>query len=251
MFLYHLLLFFTLTYSQSTIYIGILDDNDYPQGILNIVIPNITFCNSYGLKLEIQWINSSNSLADLIDKLELQQNQTNIYLERTQTFSTKLIQDFCQMHRIPFISMHSYKTLPITFVFKIFKRIFFFLYIRFLFRSFTEEYSVMPYTLRVLLSYLKYHDIEKIVYIYDNNESTHRIYELLKLMNNDEYFNDFSLDIRTIQYEDIYSLLYSIEIHSHNKERPPKYIVLDLKSYSDYEIMFNKISHMGLYYFLF
>jgi hypothetical protein len=117
MFLYHLLLFFTLTYSQSTIYIGILDDNDYPKGILNLVIPNITFCNNYGLKLGIQWINSSNSLADIIDGLELRENRTNIYLSRTEKFSTKLIQDFCQTHRIPFISMHSYESFSTMFVF--------------------------------------------------------------------------------------------------------------------------------------
>lgn len=119
MFLYYIFFFFTLTSSQSTIYIRILDNNDYPKGTLNIVIPNITFCYSHGLKLEIQWMNSSNSLADLIDQLELQQNQTNIYLERTQTSSTKLIQAFCQTHRIPFISMHSYKTFSIPFVFQI------------------------------------------------------------------------------------------------------------------------------------
>jgi len=116
MFLYHLLLVFTFTYSQSTIYIGILDDNDYPKGILDIIIPNITFCNNQGLKLQIQWINSSNSLANLIDGLELRKNQTNIYLARTQKFSTKLIQDFCQAYQIPFINMHSYESLSTMFV---------------------------------------------------------------------------------------------------------------------------------------
>jgi hypothetical protein len=105
----------------------------------------------------------------------------------------------------------------------------------------------MPDIIRVLTSYLKYHHIQKAAYIYDNNQSTRRIYELLKLMNDDEYFNNFSLDIRTTRYQDIYSLLYSIEIHSNNKEQPPKYILLDLESYDDYERMFDKISHMGLY----
>ncbi len=118
------------------------------------------------------------------------------------------------------------------------------------FRTSAQEYFVMPDILRVLISYLKYHHIQKIAYIYDNHESTRRIFELLKLMNNDEYFNNFSLDMRTTQYEDIYSLLYSIEIHSINKEQPPKYILLDLKSYLDYEKMFDKISHMGLYSYL-
>ena len=103
----------------------------------------------------------------------------------------------------------------------------------------------MPDILRVLISYLKYHHVQKAAYIYDNDESSHRIYELLKLMNDDEYFNNFSLDIRTTQYQDIYSLLYSIEIHTNIKDKPPKYILLDLQSYDDYEIMFEKISHMG------
>jgi hypothetical protein len=104
----------------------------------------------------------------------------------------------------------------------------------------------MPDPLRVLISYLKNHHVQKAAYIYDNDESTRRIYELLKLMNNDEYFNNFSLDIRATRYQDIYSLLYSIEIHSMNKDQPPKYILLDLESYSDYQRMFEKISHMGL-----
>jgi hypothetical protein len=111
-----------------------------------------------------------------------------------------------------------------------------------------DEYSVMPDILRVLISYFKYHRLQKIVYIYDNDQSTRRIYELLKLMNNDEYFNNFSLDIRTTRYQDIYSLLYSIEINTINKEQPPKYILMDLESYVDYERMFEKISHMGLYW---
>jgi hypothetical protein len=119
----HLLLLFTFisfTHTQSTVYIGIVDDNDYPNGILNLVIPNITFCNQHNLRLQIQWINSSSSLSDLIDGLELRKNQMNIYLTRTMKFSTKLIQDFCQTYRIPFISMHTYEHLPATFVFEYF-----------------------------------------------------------------------------------------------------------------------------------
>jgi len=100
----------TIVYSQSTIYIRIVDDNDYPKGILNIVIPNITFCNHLGLRLQIQWVNVSNSLSDLIDRLELEENQTNIYLARSTKFSAKLIQDFCQTNRIPFVSMHAYES---------------------------------------------------------------------------------------------------------------------------------------------
>ncbi|CAF1245495.1 unnamed protein product [Rotaria sordida] len=229
MFLKYLLLFYAmmfLTYSQSTINIAIIDDIDYPTGFLNIVIPNVTFCNHHGLILRTHWINSSYSLIDLIDKLESQENQTNIYLTRTTKFSTKLVQDFCQTYRIPFVSMRSYGSITST--------------------SFNYEYSVMPDILHVLISYLKYHHIQNAAYIYDNDEAIYRIYELIKLMSTDEYFNDFSLNIRTTRNQDVYSLLYSIEIHSITKEQPPKYILLDLESSLDYDRMFNKISHMGL-----
>lgn len=99
----------------------------------------------------------------------------------------------------------------------------------------------------MLISYLKYHSIRRVVYIYDNEEAKQRIYEFLQLTNNDEYFNNFSLDIRPTQYEDVYSLLYSLDIHSNYKEQPSKYIVLDLELYVNYENMFEKISHMGSY----
>jgi len=105
----------------------------------------------------------------------------------------------------------------------------------------------MPNILRILINYLKYNYVQKAVYIYNNDESTYRIYDLLQLMNNDEYFNNFSLDIRTTRYEDVYSLLYSIESNSFHKDQLPKYILLDLYSYNDYENIFEKISHMGLY----
>ena len=114
-------------------------------------------------------------------------------------------------------------------------------------RSFNREYFVMPNLLRVLISYLKYHHVRDAAYIYDSNEATYRIYELIKLMNVDEYFNDFSLNIKTTKYQDVYLLLYSIEIHSIIKDHPPKYILLDLETYLDYVRIFNKISHMGLY----
>jgi hypothetical protein len=116
---HHLLLFLTIisfVSSQSTVHIGILDDNDYPKGLLNIIIPNVTVCQHRGLILQIQWINSSNSLADLIDGLELRKNQTNFYLTRTAKFSTKLIQDYCQTYGIPFISMHPYESSLTAFV---------------------------------------------------------------------------------------------------------------------------------------
>lgn len=114
------------------------------------------------------------------------------------------------------------------------------------FRSTYQEHVVSPDILRVLVSYLKYHRIQKAAYIYDNEEATRRIYELLKLINNDEYFNNFTLDLRATRQEDIYSLLYSIEVHSIHKGHPIKYILLDLGTYADYEKMLDKISHMGL-----
>jgi hypothetical protein len=240
-----LLLFFTnalFTHTQPTIHIGIIDDNDYPKGILNIDVPNVTFCGYHNIKLQIYWINASNSLFNLIDELELQENLINIYLARTRSFSTKLIEDFSQTYQIPFISMHSYGSIT-TFV-VLFLDFYWFFYFD---RSFNFEYSLMPNMLRVLISYLKYHHIQKAAYIYNNDQATRRIFELLQLMSNDEYFNNFSLDIRTTRHQDVYSLLYSIEVNSFNKEQPPKYILLDLDSYVDYEKMFEKISHMGLY----
>lgn len=105
----------------------------------------------------------------------------------------------------------------------------------------------MPDILRVLINYLKYNHVQKAAYIYDNNESPYRIYELLELMSKDEYFDNFSLDIRTTQYEDIYSILYSIESHTLHKDQLSRYVLLDLRSYANYERMFEKISHMGKY----
>ncbi|CAF3809797.1 unnamed protein product [Rotaria magnacalcarata] len=237
MFLSYALVFFPLisfTYSQTIINVAIIDDNDYPTGVLDIAIPNVTVCDRQGLILRIRWINSSHSLTNVMDQLEFDKHQTNIYLARTNKFSTKLVQDFCQTYHKPFISMRSYGSVAST--------------------SFNYEYSVMPDILRVLLSFLKYYHVENAAYIYNNNEATRRIYELIKLMNNDEYFNDFSLNIRTTRNQDVYSLLYNIETHSMNKEQLPKYILLDLETYADYIRMFNKISHMGLtgdlYYYI-
>ncbi|CAF3438343.1 unnamed protein product [Rotaria socialis] len=214
--------------------VAIIDDNDYPTGILDIGIPNVTACDRQGLILRTRWINSSHSLTNVMDQLEFDKHQTNIYLARTNKFSTKLVQDFCQTYHKPFISMRSYGSVTSA--------------------SFNYEYSVMPDILRVLVSFLKYYHVENAAYIYNNNEATRRIYELIKLMNYDEYFNDFSLNIRATRNQDVYSLLYNIEAHSMNKEQSPKYILLDLETYADYIRMFNKISHMGLtgdlYYYI-
>lgn len=117
----------------------------------------------------------------------------------------------------------------------------------FFLRSLHREYFLKPNIHQVLISYLKAHHIKKVVYIYNNDESTYKIYELLNLMNNDEYFNRFSLDIRTTRYEDIYSLLYNIDSMSFQKDQLTKYILLDLYLYEDYENILEKISHMGLY----
>ena len=115
-----LIFFVPSIYTQSTVYIGVVDDNDYPQGILNLFLTNITFCRQHNLQLQIQWINSSSSLTDLIDKLEQHRNQMNIYLTHTTKFSTKLIEDFSQTHRIPFINMYTYEEPSTTFVFEYF-----------------------------------------------------------------------------------------------------------------------------------
>jgi virulence-associated protein VapD len=124
-----------------------------------------------------------------------------------------------------------------------FSRISFFFY-----RLFNQEYFLRSNILQVLIHYLKFNHIQNAVYIYDNNfQSKYRIYQLIELMNTEEYFNSFSLDIRIIQDEDIYSLLFSIEANSFQKNILSKYILLDFYSYDQYERIFQQISHMGLY----
>ena len=93
--------------SPMLVRLGIIDDHDYPQRILNIDIPNTTFCEQHGIQLQIFWINSSHSVSDLVESMETRDNVTHIYLARAAKFSTNLIQDFCQTHRIPFITMRS------------------------------------------------------------------------------------------------------------------------------------------------
>ena len=238
------------TYCQSIIRIGIIDDNDNHKGIINIKIPNITYCAEKYLNLQLYWINTSNSLSNLLSTLESEQNFTNIYLSNTINIHTKLIQDFCQVNYIPFIDMKSYESKTMinpTFVILIN----FYLHSFCFFRSFIGEYFIIPNILQVLINYLKYNHIQKAAYIYNNNtDSSERISELLKLMNYDEYFNNFSLDIRIIYYEDIYSLLYNIEVNYLYKQQLTRYILLDLNSYEDYKRMFEKISHMGLYFII-
>ena len=102
----------------------------------------------------------------------------------------------------------------------------------------------MPNILRVLINYLKYHRARKAVYIYDHDDAAHRLFDLLQWMNSDDYFNDFSLEIRTT-HDDVYALLYSIETNSFSKEQSMRYIILDLHFHDEYERMFDRISHMG------
>ncbi|UJR28098.1 hypothetical protein I4U23_009353 [Adineta vaga] len=232
---HHILyLIFSLVYfttCQSTIRIGIIDDNMNSKEITRIKIPNRTFCSQTNSYLQLYWINTSKSLPNLLNKLESDKFLTNIYITRTTKLSTQLIQDFCEINHIPFINMKSFgsKTMLCS-----------------LTASFAHEYFFMPNILRVLFNYLKFNHVHRAIYIYDNEESTHLIYDLLKLMNYDEYFDDFILDIRTTIYDDVYSLLYSIESHSLHKDQVPRYVLLDLHSYDNYEKMFDKISHMGL-----
>jgi hypothetical protein len=104
------LLIFSLiysTYCQSLIHIGIIDENDNSNGLVHINVSNITFCGKRDLNFQLHWINTFNSLPNLLNKLESEDNQTNIYLTYTEQFSTKLIQDFCQINHIPFINLKS------------------------------------------------------------------------------------------------------------------------------------------------
>ena len=97
------------TYCQSTIRIGIIDDNENPKGFVNLNVPNLTFCNQKDLNLQLYWINTSNSFSNLLTKLEGEQNSTHIYITHTKHFYSKLIEDFSQIHHIPFINMKSYE----------------------------------------------------------------------------------------------------------------------------------------------
>ena len=114
-------------------------------------------------------------------------------------------------------------------------------------RSFQRDYFLLPNLLQILINYFKSNQIHNAVYIYDNVQSTDRIYQLLGLINADDYFHSFSFDIRIIDEENIYSLLYSIEWHSLEKNRLAKYVILDFDSYETYRRILEKISHMGLY----
>lgn len=112
MFAHHILylFFFTMHYSygQPTLRIDIIDDNYNRSDFVYIKVPNVTLCGRKELSLQLHWLSSLESVADLINKLESEQNSTNIYLTRTNRFHTKLIRDFCQTNNIPFINMNSY-----------------------------------------------------------------------------------------------------------------------------------------------
>lgn len=235
---------------RANVRIGIVDDVAASKQPVKIKLPNRTLCGQSNFHLQLHWLDAAHSLPHLLNRLESDKELTHVYIARTTKFSTQLIRDFCEMNRIPFVNMQSYgsKTMLCSRPTCVAERAYRAHVSRCCpFRSFAQEYFVTPDTLRVLFNYLKFNHVHRAIYIYDNEDSTHRIYELLKLMNNDEYFSDFVLDVRTTLYEDIYSLLYSIESHSLHKDQVPRYILLDLHSFDAYETMFDKISHMGSY----
>ncbi|CAF4603537.1 unnamed protein product, partial [Rotaria sp. Silwood2] len=104
-------LFLSIIYfsnGQSTIRIGIIDNNYDHTDFVNIKVPNVTFCGRKGLNLQLHWLNTLDSLPNLINTLELEQNLTDIYLTRTIKSHTNIVRDFCQINHIPFINMKSY-----------------------------------------------------------------------------------------------------------------------------------------------
>ena len=91
--------------AQSKVRIAIMDDMTYSQYPINLQIPNITFCGRDELQLELSWVNTTDSLISLFDRLQSDHNPTDIYLTRTSRLATELIQDFCQLSRRPFVNM--------------------------------------------------------------------------------------------------------------------------------------------------
>ena len=108
--LYLVLSIVYFTVCQSTIRIGIIDDNINSKETIKIKVPNRTFCSQTNFYLQLYWINTSNSLPNLFNKLEAERSLTSIYITRTTKLSTQLIQDFCEIYRIPFINMKSFGT---------------------------------------------------------------------------------------------------------------------------------------------
>lgn len=100
-----LLVILSLIDAQSKVRIAIMDDMTYSRHPINLQIPNITFCGRDELQLQLSWMNTTDSLISLFDRLQADQNPTDIYLTRTSRLPTELIQDFCQLSRRPFVNM--------------------------------------------------------------------------------------------------------------------------------------------------
>ncbi|CAF1453624.1 unnamed protein product, partial [Didymodactylos carnosus] len=108
------------------------------------------------------------------------------------------------------------------------------------------HFNLIPDFTQIIMSYLKYYHIQQAAYIYDNYESIKRLYELIKMYSYDNYFHNFTFNIRLISNSDnAYALLYSIEQYYMTKDEK-RYILLDLSSHQSYVNMFDKISHMGM-----
>lgn len=106
---YLLFSIFYFTNGQSTtIRIGIIDDNYNRADFVTVKVPYITFCGRKGLNFELQWFSTTDSLPVLINKLETEQNHTNIYLANTNKLHTDIIRDFSHTHNILFINMKPY-----------------------------------------------------------------------------------------------------------------------------------------------
>ena len=116
----------------------------------------------------------------------------------------------------------------------------------FFFRSAAARRWMLMDPLKLSAIYLKFYQVRKLVYIYDHRETSSRLYRFLEYLNEDDYFRNFSLEVRTTNDDDIYSLLYSIESQTFNKYDVKRYILLDLQSYDEFEFLFKKLSHMGL-----
>jgi len=217
--------------AQSKIHIGIVDSNVNLTRIINIDVPNVAFCTDKIFSFQLYWINTMKILPNFFEQLQSDYKTIHVFLTYTNDFYTKLIQDYAQINQIPFVDIKSSDNQ---------------LNLCSLTKLFDQEYYFRPNILQVLINYIKFSRIKKAIYIYNNDESTNRIYDLLKFFNIDEYFNRFSLDIRSIHHHDIYSLLYHIDSYSFEKNDRSRLILLDLYSYEDYKDLFEKISHMGL-----
>lgn len=105
---YVLLTSLSLTHGRTTIRVALFDDIDQTNIPIDIQVPNVTVCNQRDLHLHLYWINSSNSLLDLLDQLESEESLSDVYLARTGQRRTALIEAFCHTHNLPFIDLKSF-----------------------------------------------------------------------------------------------------------------------------------------------